>query len=105
MSTCARPGCDNALPPRRYGRPALYCCPACRPSRAPRPTGLRVEVDHPESSSDGRPAERIWTVALRRGQRVVVIAEGLGWPSANALAIQLEDLLTPRPRQRRVRVG
>jgi hypothetical protein len=53
-----------------------------------------VEVDHPDTSPDGRPAERVWVVVtLRRGQRSVVLANDLGWPSAHALAGQLEDLL------------
>ncbi len=54
-----------------------------------------VEVDHPAESLDGRRVQRVWTVRLRRGHRTVVIAEDLGWPSANALAAQLEDLLGP----------
>jgi len=99
MNTCARPGCDNALPPKRRGRPALYCSPGCRPSRAPK-AGLTVEVDHPEISPDGRPTERVWTIRLRRAGQSVVIAESLGWPSAHALASQLEDLLHPVPRRR-----
>ena len=44
----------------------------------------------------GRPAQRVWTVRLRRGPRVVVIATDLGWPSAHALARQLNDLIHPR---------
>jgi len=31
---------------------------------------------------------------------VVVIADDLGWPSANALAGALDDLLHPRSRQK-----
>jgi hypothetical protein len=42
----------------------------------------------------------VWTVRLRRGQQVVVIADDLGWPSANALAGQLDDLLRPGSRQK-----
>ena len=99
MTTCARSGCDNPLPAHRRGRRPIYCAPACRPSQA-RPGALSVEVDHPEASPDGRPAERVWTVRLRRAERSVVIADSLGWPSAHALATQLEDLLTPPPRRR-----
>jgi hypothetical protein len=44
--------------------------------------------------------ERLWTVRLRRGHRAVVIADNLGWPSANALAHELVDLLTPQAETR-----
>jgi len=44
--------------------------------------------------------QRVWTVRLRRGQRVVVIADDLGWPSANALAGELSDLLSPASRRK-----
>jgi hypothetical protein len=57
-----------------------------------------VELDHPAASPDGRPTERVWAVRLRRGELVVEIADGLGWPSATALARALDDLLAPRPR-------
>jgi hypothetical protein len=103
MSTCAASGCENPVPRRPGpGRPAIYCSPECRPTRC-RP-GIVVEIDHPDESPDGRRARRVWTVRLRRGRRVVVIAGDLGWPSANALATQLEDLLgsgsTERSRHR-----
>lgn len=96
---CAASGCTDPVPRRPGpGRPALYCSPACRPKhRRPK---ILVEVDHPETSPDGRPVQRVWTVRLRRGQQVVVIADDLGWPSANALAGQLDDLLRPGSRQR-----
>jgi len=91
---CAATGCANPVPRRRGpGRPALYCSPACRP-KPPR-SRVAVEVDHPDASPDGRSVERVWTVRLRRGRRVVVIADDLGWPSANALAGALDDLLRP----------
>jgi len=61
---------------------------------------LVVEVDHPDASADGRAPPRVWTVRLRRGKQIVVIAENLGWPSANALAGQLDDLLRPAAGQR-----
>jgi hypothetical protein len=99
MTTCARPGCENPLPEQHRGRRAIYCGPGCRPSHARR-SALCVEVDHPEASPDGRPAERVWTVRLRRASRSVVIAESLGWPSAHALASDLEDLRSPPPRRR-----
>jgi hypothetical protein len=97
--TCAASGCTDSVPRRPGpGRPALYCSPTCR-TKHRRPKIL-VEVGHPETSPDGRPVQRVWTVRLRRGQRVVVIADDLGWPSANALAGQLDDLLRPGPQQR-----
>ena len=105
MTLCAREGCGEPLPPHRRGRRPIYCSPACRPSLRTRPSGLSVEVDHPEETDDGRPAGRVWTVRLRRGRRAVVIAEGLGWPSANALVIQLEDLLRPQPRRQQSNIG
>jgi hypothetical protein len=39
-------------------------------------------------------------VRLRRGNRSVVIADALGWPSANALATDLSNLLE-RPNGRK----
>ncbi len=76
----------------------MYCSPECRPNHS-RPKVL-VEVDHPDTSPDGRSVERVWTVRLRRGLDVVVIADALGWPTANALAGQLEGLLRASPRQK-----
>lgn len=99
MTVCAAAGCDNAVVRRPGpGRPAIYCSPACRPTPV-RPRVV-VEVDHPDASTDGRATRRVWTVRLRRGTRTVVIAENLGWPSANALAGQLDDLLHPAAGQR-----
>ena len=91
---CVAPGCANLVARSpRPGRPAVYCSPECRTK--PRQPRIIVEVDHPDASPDGRPVQRVWAVRLRRGQRVVVIADGLGWPSATALAGQLDDLLRP----------
>ncbi len=98
MKTCAAAGCANPVPATPRGRPARYCSPACRPSRQRRPS-VTIELDHPTASPDGRPPERVWAVQLRRGEHVVVIAEDLGWPTATALARQLEDLLQPRRQQ------
>lgn len=94
MRTCAAWDCNNVVSTNAKGRPPIYCSPACRPGR--RRTALTVEVGHPEASPDGRPAERVWIVRLRRGSRAVTIADNLGWPSANALATQLNDLLAAR---------
>jgi hypothetical protein len=96
--TCAGEGCANPVPRRRGpGRPAIYCSLQCRPRPGRR--GIVVEVDHPEISPDGRPVQRVWTVRLRRGQEIVVIADDLGWPSAHALAGALDDLIRPRSRR------
>ena len=101
---CADPGCINLVPRSAGpGRPAVYCSPACRPKH--RRPGILVEVDHPETSPDGRPVERVWTVRLRRGQDIVVIANDLGWPTANALAGALDDLLRPSSRQTGGKLG
>lgn len=97
-AACAALGCSNLVPRRAgAGRPAVYCSPVCRPNH--RRPGILVEVDHPETSPDGRPVERVWAVRLRRGRDFVVIADDLGWPSANALAGALDDLLRPSSRQ------
>ena len=97
---CAAADCTNPVPQTGApGRPAVYCSAACRPSA--RRSDVTVEIAHPDTSPDGRPPERIWTVRLRRGQRTVTIADNLGWPSATALADQLEHLLLSRPRQER----
>lgn len=98
-AACAAPGCTNPVPRRSGpGRPFRYCSPACRPS--PRRPGIVVEIDHPEQSPDGRPVRRVWSVRLRRGRHVVVIADDLGWPSANALAGALNALLRPGSAQK-----
>ena len=96
--SCAREGCEEPVVRKPRGRPAIYCSPSCRPGaqRARRPAVV-VDVEHPDTSPDGRAARRVWTVALRRGTKAVTIADNLGWPSAHALARQLEDLLDPVP--------
>lgn len=99
---CARPGCTNPVPRNPRGRPRLYCSPACRTAahrydhpdtRAP----LSVEVDHGSSSSRGRPAGHVWLVRLRRGSHEVIVAVGLGRPSAEHLARQLREVINPPP--------
>jgi hypothetical protein len=62
-----------------------------------RQLSIVVELDHPELSPDGRPVTRVCTVRLRRGHHVVVIADNLGWPTANALACQLDHSSTRPP--------
>lgn len=100
LRTCAAPGCDNPLPARRRGRPCIYCSPSCRPShKTLTRRAISVEVAHPDTSPDGRPPNRVWSVLLRRGSTAVTVADDLGWPSAAALACQLENLLQPTPRR------
>jgi hypothetical protein len=95
MSTCAAPGCENPVPRKPRGRPAIYCNAACRPSQ--RSSGIDVELLRDDG--DAGSAGRIWTVRLRRRGRSVTVAESLGWPSATALAGDLTELLTPRRRR------
>jgi hypothetical protein len=54
---------------------------------------LTVEVDHGSTSAKGRPAGRVWLVRLRRDDRTVIVAAGLGPPSADHLARQISELL------------
>jgi len=101
-NSCARPGCRNPVPRNPRGRPRLYCTPACRAAahRYHHPDArqpLHIEVDHGSSSSRGRPAGHIWLVRLRRGDRQAIIAVGLGRPSAEHLARQIRDVITPPP--------
>jgi len=100
---CAADGCDNPVPPTKRGRPAIYCGPTCRPSFKDK--SLVVEVAHPDESKDGRPVDRSWTVRLRRGKRVVVVAAGLGWPSASALSQELNDFFEIRHRPKEEPIG
>jgi hypothetical protein len=87
---CAAPGCPNPVSRRhRRGRPPRYCSPGCRARAA----HLHVEVDH--DPTDGRPTGRIWLVRLVHRDRCVVIARGLGRPSADYLAHQIHALLAP----------
>jgi hypothetical protein len=98
--TCAAAGCERpVLRTNHTGRPAIYCSPACRPSRnrTPRRAQIVVDIEHPDTSPNGRPADRVWTVVLRRGEQRVTIADDLGWPTANALAQQLNRLLDTSP--------
>jgi hypothetical protein len=102
-TTCAAPGCANPVTRRPRGRPAIYCSPACRSAahrtdrrRANEP--MAVEVDHGSTSAKARPAGRVWMVRLRRGERSVIVATGLGRPSADHLARQLTQLLGPSPK-------
>lgn len=99
---CAAPGCANPVARRPRGRPAIYCSPACRSAtyrqgRRLVAAPVTVEVDHGSTSAKARPTGRVWMVRLRRGQRSVIVATGLGRPSADQLARQLAELLGPAP--------
>jgi hypothetical protein len=90
---CAAPGCTNPVPrrPGQTGRPPIYCSPACRPSRTRSTLTIEIE-NHAHDTQPGRD----WLVCLRRGNRTVVIAQGLGRFSAAALATELQSLLPAR---------
>jgi hypothetical protein len=93
-TVCAAPGCTEPLPaPAGRGRPRLYCSPQCR--TVSRAGALTVEVDHDLDEDGGRPAGRVWLVRIRRGRREVVVASELGRPSADHLAGQIADLISP----------
>ena len=97
--TCARPGCPNPLVRKARGRPPLYCSAACRHAvarKGPAPR-LTVEVDAEAGDATGRPTGHVWLVRLRRGERSVEVATGLGRPSAEYLARQLRDLIEQPP--------
>ena len=65
----------------RQAVPAPHVAPVC---------GL----DLPKAArASTRGIDRVWTVHLRRGEHRVVIANDLGWPTANALAHELTNLL------------
>jgi hypothetical protein len=99
---CAAPGCTEPVTQTGRGRPALYHSPACRAAayratRHDRGAPLTVEVDHGSTSAKNRPTGRVWLVRLRRGDRAVIVAAGLGRPSADHLAHQINQLLHPTP--------
>jgi hypothetical protein len=91
------------VPRNPRGRPRLYCTPACRTAahryhqhpdtREP----LHVDVDHGSTSSRGRPTGHVWLVRLRRGNHQVILAVGLGRPSAEHLASQICEVINPPP--------
>jgi hypothetical protein len=97
-TTCAARGCTEPLPPpnRRGGRPYLYCSPSCRPSGAPRSGPLMVEMDHEPRDEVGRPTGRVWLVKIRRGRSEVIVARELGRPTADHLAAQIAEVISPR---------
>jgi hypothetical protein len=95
---CAAQDCDNPVPERSVrGRPFIYCTPACRPSAQQHIHRLGVHIDHEITESGERPSGRVWSVALRRGAKSVIVASALGRPSAEHLAAQISDLLTAHP--------
>lgn len=97
--TCVRPGCEEPLVRKARGRPPLYCSAACRHAahrKGPAPR-LTVEVDAEAGDATGRPTGHVWLVRLRRGERSVEVATGLGRPSAEYLARRLRDLIEQPP--------
>jgi len=77
----------------------LFCSPRCRTASATRTAQLGVEVDHETLDENAaRPFGRVWLVKMRRGPKEVVVAQGLGRPSADYLASQIADLIE-RPRR------
>jgi hypothetical protein len=97
--TCARAGCEVRLVRKARGRPPIYCSAACRhlvARKGPMPR-LTVEVDHERDDDVGRPTGQVWLVRLRRGDRTVDVATGLGRPSAEYLARRIRDLIEERP--------
>ena len=93
---CAKDGCDNTvLRSGRPGRPAIYCSPECRPT-PPKVRGLSVSGTHEPTEENTRPAGRIWQVQLSRGARMVMIADGLGRPSAEHLARRVSEIISSR---------
>ena len=95
---CAAPNCDNPVPERSVrGRPFIYCTPACRPSAQQHIHRLGVHIDHEITESGERPSGRVWSVALYRGDKSVVVASALGRPSAEHLAAQITELLDCPP--------
>ena len=100
-STCAGPGCTNALVPHVVGRPAHYCSTTCRVRdhrhrHQAAATPISVEVDMGSATSRGRPAARAWLVRIRRGDSYVIVSTRLRRPDADRLADQLSDLLTDK---------
>jgi hypothetical protein len=94
-ATCAAPGCDRPIPPRRpgaIGRPPIYCSVGCRPS-ARNHARFHVDIDHDDTDATSGPQ---WNVRLRRGRRTVTVATGLGRLTASALASELRRFLTPQ---------
>jgi hypothetical protein len=98
VAICAAADCENPVPPQRgRGRRAIYCSPPCRPTAQQPSHRLHAEIYHETTDSGERPSGRVWSVALHRGTKSVVVASELGRPSAEHLAAQITDLLTSHP--------
>jgi len=98
---CRQQRGDKRRPTAQFSRRWLCCSPACRTEtyRLAHPAAhepLLAAVDHGSIRSRGRPAGHVWLVRLR-GQQQTVIAVGLGRPSADHLASQMRDVITPPP--------
>jgi len=84
---------------RPAGTSTVVLLPRCRTASATRTAQLGVEVDHETLDENAaRPFGRVWLVKMRRGPKEVVVAQGLGRPSADYLASQIADLIE-RPRR------
>jgi hypothetical protein len=95
-AVCATPGCGATLPPQTgRGRRRIYCSSQCRTRALADGGRLTVEVDHEPVEDGARPVGRVWLVRLRRGKRQVVVAAELGRPSADHLAHQIADVVSP----------
>ena len=102
-----KPAALGPAAPTRYSAtpaagPGSTAPPPAAPPRTatPHPDArepLQVEVDHGSSSSRGRPAGHVWLVRLRRGDLHVILAVGLGRPSAEHLARQIREVINPPP--------
>ena len=97
VTTRSRHGADSAV------RPSTAARHAGRPHKIHRHR-IDVEVDHVPTGDGERPSGRVWSVGLRRGTRLVVVATELGRPSADNLANQISDLLNDHPRAQGVAI-
>jgi len=88
----------DPTPTRGQGRPTRYCSPACRPSSQKQHSATRrltVEIDHEPTENGVRPAGRVWFVQLSAGSKHVIMATGLGRPSARPPRRSAQRLTRP----------
>jgi hypothetical protein len=105
ITLCAAADCDKPVPPQSgRGRRAIYCSPQCRPTAQQPSHRLGVRIDYETTESGERPSGRVWSVALHRGTKNVVVASELGRPSAEHLAAQISDILTAHPSTQEVAI-
>lgn len=100
---CAAHGCEGrVVRAGARGRPPIYCSPACRPSQHSQgggATAVVVEVEPDDADLEDLEARRTFVVRLRRGQRFVVVARGVGRFSAAGIADELRVLFPPKAQQ------